>query len=160
MIGITLLLLCAIWQADLSAQPGPVHTRSIIIEYFGEQASPLFPTIISDSPSAAELGRQEERKDTKLIYSDTYVLDPHLLITLMSEVRKIPTHEIELQKPYVVFHVVILEDGHREVKILDGDQTFGLLERFKNICGQGPLFDHLVYVQKIIELYEGKHHTT
>jgi hypothetical protein len=159
-IGIGLLLFCCIRPADSSAQPSPVHTRSVVIEYFGEQATALLPTIISDSSSAAELGQQEEFKDTKLFVPDTYVLDPQLLIRLMSEVRRIPTREIEEKHPYVVFHVVLLEDGHREVKILDGDQTFGLLEGFKNMCGRGSLFDHLVYVQKVIEVYKGKDHTT
>jgi len=158
-IGIALLLCCCFWPADSNAKPGSDHRRSIIIEYFGEQATALLPTVIGDSSSAAKLGQREELKDIKLMSHDIYVLDPQLLVRFMSEVKKIPTHEIELQEPYVVFHVVILEDGHREVKILDGDQTFGLLERFKKIVGQGSLFDHLVYVQNVIELYEGKNHT-
>jgi hypothetical protein len=133
-----------------------MYKRSICIEYFGEQASPLFPVVISDSEAASELGRQETLNDTKLIIHDKYVIDPKLMEQFISEVKATPTHEIKLQNPYVVFHVVIIDDDLREVKILDGELTFDLLERFKNVCGKGPLFDHLVYVQKVIELYEGR----
>jgi hypothetical protein len=157
-LGIVVILLYCIWLADLRAQPDPLHTSAICIEYFGEQASPLSPVVIGDSKAAAESGNEEAINDT-LLAPSVHVVDPKVMDQLISEVGKIPTHEIELKKPYVVFHVVVLKDGHREVKILDGDQTFGLLDQFKSIYGQGSLFDQLVYVQRVIEFYEGKGHT-
>lgn len=158
-LGIVVILLYCIWPAELRAKPdNPQRISAICVEYFGEQASPLRPVVIGDSKAAAESGFEEAINDTFLGPSE-HVVDPKVMDQLISEVEKIATHEIELKKPYVVFHVVVLEGGRREVKILDGDQTFDLLERFKTICGKGSLFDQLEYVQKVILVYEGKSHT-
>ena len=154
--GIVVILLCCNWSADLRAKADPSQTTSICIEYFGVQASPLFPIVISDSKAAAELGNDETFNDTHLLFAHVHVVDPKLMAQLIPEVKAIATHEIEMRDPYVVFHVVVLRDGVREVKILDGDQTFGLVERFKSICGKGALFDDLVFLQKAIESTEGK----
>lgn len=151
-------LVFCIWFVNSDVKAQPISNYSICIEYFGEQASALVPAVISDSENADKVGREETFKDTKLFHPNAYIIDHELLTQIKSVLEKIHTHEIELRKPYVVFHVVLLEADHREVKILDGDQTFDFLEHVKNICGKGSLFDQLVYVQKVIEINEGKSH--
>lgn len=138
----------------------PAHTTSICIEYFGEQASALLPTVISDSVEAAKRGEEDAFEDTKLFRPDSYTTDHRNLVLLVLQIRAIHEHNIELKRPYVVFHIIIIQGGRKETKILDGNQTFGLLERFKSVCGQGSLFDRLVYVQRVIDLYEGKNHAS
>ena len=70
------------------------------------------------------------------------------------EFRKIHNRkEVDL-KSYVVFHVVVIQDGRHEMKVIDGPQALILTETLKNICQSGPLFDDLVYLQKVIKAYQ------
>src|ERR1035438_2478128 len=81
-LGLVVLVLWCIWPADSKATADPLHKSSIIIEYFGEQALPLFPIVISNSEEASQLGRKEEHEDTKLFSIYTYIIrdDKNLII--------------------------------------------------------------------------------
>ena len=144
------LMLASTYAYGQHANGNSTKDVAICIEYFGDVDKPIDPIVISEDQEGGERGRTEALSNTGLHFAQVFIVRSTVFTQMLSAVRAFPSTINPKPDYFSDFNVVILQGHNRSVTSLSKKQTYLLIDRFKEYCRRGKLFDVLVAVQERI----------